>query len=80
MEILAAIGLTHARPEFISKLKYRYGVLAVTSEFDLFDPLFLRASLGAPALPFLQRSFYMDLGWPGKEGQARCITTVYEDT
>lgn len=79
VEILAAIGLTHARPEFISKLKYRYGVLGTPSKSELFGPLFLRASLGAPALPFPQRTFRMDLGWPGKEGQARCITTVYEE-
>ncbi|WP_417847148.1 type I-U CRISPR-associated protein Cas8c [Thalassoglobus sp.] len=79
VEILAAIGLTHARPEFISKLKYRYGVLEVTTESNLFRPIFLRASLGAPALAFSQRVFRMDLGWPGKEGQARCITNVYEE-
>ena len=79
VEILAAIGLTHARPECISKLKYRYGVLGVTSDSDLFSQLFFRASLGASDLPFPQRTFRMNLGWPGKEGQARCITTVYEE-
>jgi CRISPR-associated protein Csx14 len=79
VEIFAAIGLTHARPEFLSKMKYRYGVLGAPSGRDLFSPLFLRASLGAPVLPFPQRTFHMDLGWPGKEGQARCITTVYEE-
>lgn len=80
VEILAAIGLTHSRPEFIDKLHYRYGVIGVGSEDELFNPLFLRASLGAPNLPFPQRTFRMNLGWPGKEGQARCITTVYEET
>lgn len=82
VEILAAIGLTHARPERISnsKLSYRYGVLGVTPTSDLFAPVFLRASLGAPVLPFPQRTFRMNLGWPGKEGQARCITTVFEET
>lgn len=79
VEMLAAVGLTHARPEFISKLKYRYGVLGAASDGDLFDPVLLRASLGAPGFPFPQRTFRMDLGWPGKEGQARCITTVYEE-
>lgn len=79
VEIMAAIGLTHARPEFLEKLHYRYGVLGVSSDGDLFDPFFLRASLGAPDLPFPQRTFRMNLGWPGKEGQARCITTVYEE-
>lgn len=79
VEILAAIGLTNSRPEFISKLKYRYGVLGVTPDSNLFRPIFLRASLGAPALEFSQRVFRMNLGWPGKEGQARCITNVYEE-
>ncbi len=79
VEMLAAIGLTHARPELISKLKYRYGILGVDSNSELFSPSFLRASLGAPNLPFPQRTFRMNLGWPGKEGQARCITTVYEE-
>lgn len=78
VEILAAIGLSHARPEFHKKLLYRYGVLGTNG--DLFDPLFLRASLGAPALPFPLRTFMMELGWPGKEGQARCITNVYEES
>ncbi len=79
VEILGAIGLTHSRPEYISKLQYRYGVLSVEPDSDLFGPFFLRASLGAPDLPFPQRIFRMNLGWPGKEGQARCITTVYEE-
>ncbi len=79
VEIMAAIGLTHARPEFLGKLHYRYGALGVSADGDLFDPFFLRASLGAPDLPLPQRTFRMNLGWPGKEGQARCITTVYEE-
>lgn len=80
VELLAAIGLSNARPAFIDKLHYRYGVIGVGREGSLFDPFFLRASLGAPELPFSQRTFRMSLGWPGKEGQARCITTVYEET
>jgi len=80
VELLAALGLTHSRPERITKVEYRYGVLGVSPDSELFNLLFLRASLGAPSLPFPQRSFRMDLGWPGKEGQARCITTVFEDT
>lgn len=80
VEILAAIGLTNARPEFLNRLHYRYGVLGVGSDATLFDPFFLRASLGAPKLPFPQRAFRMSLGWPGKEGQSRCITTVHEET
>lgn len=80
VELLAAIGLTHARPAYLDKLHYRYGVLGTGMGIELFDPFFLRASLGAPELPFPQRTFRMNLGWPGKEGQARCITTVYEET
>lgn len=79
VEILAAIGLSNARPHYIDKLHYRYGVLGAGVDDDLFDPFFLRASLGAFELPFPQRTFQMNLGWPGKEGQSRCITTVYEE-
>lgn len=79
VEILAAIGMTHARPTRIDKLEYRYGVLGGDS---MLEPLFLRAGLGAeappvPALPF--RRFLMRLAWPGKAGQARCITSVKEE-
>lgn len=82
VEMLAAIGLSHARPEpeYRDKLTYRYGVLGVGGNVDLFELFFLRASLGSFDLPFPQRIFRMNLGWPGKEGQARCITTVYEET
>lgn len=79
VEVLAAIGLTHARPEVISKLEYRYGVLGVASGAECVGPPLLRAALGAPDIPFAIRIFRMQLGWPGKEGQARCITTVYEE-
>jgi CRISPR-associated protein Csx14 len=79
VEMLGAIGLTNARPDYISKLEYRYGVLGILPDSGLFDPFFLRASIGAPSLPFPLRTFRMNLGWPGKKGQARCITTVYEE-
>jgi CRISPR-associated protein Csx14 len=78
VEVLAAIGLTHARPERgATKLDYRYGVVSAGST-DL-PPALLRAALGAPVLPFLQRTFRMRLDWPGQEGQARCITQVSEE-
>ena len=80
VEILAAIGLTNARPRLIDKLHYCYGALGVDADTGLYEPLYLRASLGAPEFPFPQRTFRMNLGWPGKEGQARCITTVFEET
>jgi CRISPR-associated protein Csx14 len=82
VELLGAIGLTHARPERIDKLSYRYGVVgrdATTRDLWL-PPSFLRAALGGglPSLP--SRRYRMSLGWPGKEGQARSITTVTEET
>jgi CRISPR-associated protein Csx14 len=84
VEILAAMGLANARPERMSSpLEYRYGVLGVldvAGTHRLIDACLLRAGLGAPKLTFPQRVFRMHLGWPGKENQARCITTVTEET
>ena len=82
VELLAAIGLTHARPLRRERLEYRYGVAGLAGE-ALYDPIFLRAALGVektlfPGMPF--RLFTMYLDWPGKEGQARCITDVVEET
>ena len=80
VEILAAVGVTNARPRRVNKLEYQYGVLGGDS---LLDPMFLRAGLGAetppiPGRPF--RRFVMRLDWPGREGLARCITLVTETT
>ena len=84
VEVLAAIGLSHARPirpDRRDKLLYRYGVVGLAD--DELAPLpALRAGLGSPStltLPFPFRSFRMDLDWPGQEGQARCITHVTEE-
>ena len=79
VEILATVGLSNARPERKNKLAYRYGVIGVAVTEDLYDPALLRASLGAAVLPFQQRIFRMNLGWPGQENQARCITEVFEE-
>lgn len=81
VELLGAIGLTHARPQRLeTKLEYRYGIVG-TSRGAVWLPLsFLRAALGASALPFETRYFHMFLSWPGKEGQARAITQVTEGT
>lgn len=81
VELMAAIGLTNARPKRRIKLEYSYGVAGIVDD-HLHDPIFLRAALGAseapfPGLPF--RAFTMQLGWPGQEGQARCITNVFEE-
>lgn len=82
VEIFAALGLTNARPrrtDPYDKLDYVYGVVG-GAEPAFHDPAIVRASLGAPRLPFPQRTFRMSLGWPGQEGQARAITTVTEET
>ena len=82
VELLAAIGLNHARPLRRARLEYRYGVAGVSDD-ALYQPMFLRAALGVnkppfPGMPF--RLFAMRLDWPGQEGQARCITDVIEET
>ncbi len=79
VEILAAIGLGSARPKRIHKLEYRYSVIGRMAPDRLYAPSYLRAALGCSALPFPQRFFRMQLGWPGKENQARCITNVTEE-
>lgn len=82
VELLAAVGMTHARPMRRNKLEYSYGVPGIAG-VDLHDVIFLRAALGAsrplfPGMPF--RRFTMRLDWPGQENQARCITNVTEET
>jgi CRISPR-associated protein Csb3 len=79
VELLAAIGVSHARPARLTKLHYRYGVVGVESRDRLLDAVFLRAALGCAPLPFPRRVFSMHLGWPGQENQARCITDVVEE-
>lgn len=80
VDILAAIGLEHARPERPDrrdKLVYRYGVWG-----EMLPPLLARPALGAvnPGLPAARfRTFRMDLGWPGQENQARAIKFAQED-
>ncbi len=80
VEILAAIGLTNARPRRLNKLEYRYGVIGMVAADEGYDPAFLRAALGCAELPFPRRTFRMRLGWPGQENQARCITDVFEES
>ncbi|MDE2686217.1 MAG: type I-U CRISPR-associated protein Cas8c [Gammaproteobacteria bacterium] len=82
VEILAAMGMAHARPRRKTKLEYHYSVLGYLRH-QFLEPVFHRAALGAavspvPGWPF--RRFVMWLDWPGKEGQARCITQVIEET
>jgi len=84
VEVLACVGLAHARPQRANKLRYRYGVIGRSASAQPDDAArlpasFLRAALGAAELPFPTRTFTMQLDWPGQENQARCITTVTED-
>jgi CRISPR-associated protein Csb3 len=83
VELLAAIGLQNARPERPDprdKLTYRYGVSNLRLPTG-----YARVVLGARALwqhPFRRfpvRIFRMRLGWPGQEGQARCIIDAQEE-
>jgi CRISPR-associated protein Csx14 len=79
VEILAAIGLSNARPLKVNKLRYRYAVVSSMPRHPFVRLLFFRAALGCAALPFPTRRFRMELGWPGQENQARCITNVVEE-
>ena len=81
VEILAAIGVSDARPHRAAKLEYRYGVLGA-GRGRLLDPMFHRAALGAEESPVPGRQFrrfVMHLDWPGQADQARCITQVTEE-
>lgn len=78
VELLGAIGLTHARPQRLHKLAYRYAVAAGDGD-GLLPAALLRAALGGARLPFPMRRFRMNLGWPGQENQARCIVDVTEE-
>jgi CRISPR-associated protein Csx14 len=77
VELLGAIGLGNARPVRVKRLEYRYGVVGRAGAW--LPGAVVRAALGAAKLPFPSRRFHMSLGWPGKEGQARAITTVTEE-
>ena len=77
VELLAAIGMQHARPARVephNKLAYRYGVSSA-----MLPTVFVRAVLGGQSLGFPMRLFRMWLDWPGKEGQARCIVDAQEE-
>jgi CRISPR-associated protein Csx14 len=77
VEVLAAIGLQNARPARIdrrNKLAYRYAVSSAR-----LPTVLVRTVLGAEAIGFPIRLFRMRLGWPGQEGQARCIIDAEEE-
>lgn len=80
VEILAAVGMTHARPHRRDKRNYRYAVLIGAGV--LLEPAFHRAALGAETSPIpglALRRYTMLLDWPGQEDQARCIAQVVEE-
>jgi CRISPR-associated protein Csx14 len=77
VELLAAVGLEHSRPERPdprNKLAYRYAVSNA-----LLPTVLARAVLGGQATPFPVRRFRVRLDWPGQEGQARCIVDIWEE-
>jgi CRISPR-associated protein Csx14 len=77
VELLAAVGLQNARPSRLdprNKLAYRYNVSNAW-----LPPCLARAVLGSGVTGFPVRTFRMNLGWPGKENQARCITNAEEE-
>lgn len=85
VEILASVGLTHARPmrSALSKFEYRYGVVGSNGDGPaLLEPVFHRAALGldrtpVPGLPF--RRFAMHLELPAQGGHDRSIAYVNEE-
>jgi CRISPR-associated protein Csx14 len=81
VELLGAVGLSHARPLREEKLVYRYGVVGRDHTTDALwlSPSLLRAALGGSPLPFPMRHFRLFMSWPGQENQARAITTVTEE-
>jgi CRISPR-associated protein Csx14 len=83
VELLAAMGLRYARPARLHRLEYKYGVVGrspgESADSAILPSQFLRAALGCADLPFSSRTFHMCLGWPGQEGQARSVTSVYEE-
>jgi len=77
VELLAAIGMQNARPQRLdvrNPLVYRYGVSSAK-----LPTAFARVVLGGESLGFPFRLFRMRLGWPGQEGQARCIVDAQEE-
>ena len=83
VEVLAAIGLTNARPRREHKLRYSYAVPGMAPDGRLLSLMYLQATLGAVRPPYSGlpgfRRFQMQLNWPGHEDHARCITTVTEE-
>lgn len=77
VEILAAIGLTHARPIRVNPsngMLYQYSFIVD----HLLSAVFHRAALGVAPLPFRTKTYSMTMDWAGQPGKARCIAFVTE--
>lgn len=78
VEVLAAIGITHARPQRpdpTNKFLYRYAVM----NGGALPAVLHRAALGCAELPFPTRRFQMRLECPDRGQKMRCITSVTEE-
>ena len=73
VEIVAVIGLEHARPAGIDRLSYRYGAWR-----GMLDPALARPTLGCASMACEVRTFLAQLGEPNK--YARSIRNVTEET
>jgi len=72
VEILAAIGLEHARPDEFETRRVRYGVWGC-----LLSPVFARAALAAAPFAFPMRRFVFELDLSGKN---KVVTFAQEDS
>ena len=82
VELLGALGLSHARPRRgKDSFEYFYGVVGRDGRNSCLwlSPMFLRAGLGVVELPFPTRRFRMKLDRPGEESCERVITVVTEE-
>ena len=73
VEIVAVIGLEHARPVVIDKLSYRYGAWR-----GMIEPALARPTLGCASMACEVRTFLAQLGEPNKYD--RSIRNVTEET
>lgn len=76
VEVLAAVGLTHARPKQCGNLDYRYTV-PVSDEPVWYTTSLLRSALSL-ALHFDSRTFAVKMGWSSQPGKDRAITSIME--
>jgi CRISPR-associated protein Csx14 len=73
VEVLAAIGLNHARPSKVTKLEWAYSVWGVP-----LPPSFARAAVGGKLLPDVCRQFRMVLEEPNDGGDLSIANSFEE--